>query len=305
MILKLEDPRAARAWCAALRERRATLGFVPTMGALHEGHLALVERARAENDATCASVFVNPLQFNERADYERYPRDFEGDVRLLEKAGCAMVFTGTLASFFPDEIAADGTLDPRALRDPGPRAIGLEGDLRPGHFAGVATIVARLFDITAPTRAYFGAKDYQQTLVVEDLARGRGGPEIRVCPTVREASGLALSSRNQRLSAEERRTALALVRALEAAREDWRAGRREAAKLRAGMEAVLARAPLTVEYATVRDPERWTRDEPARPLSRAVALIAARVGPVRLIDNMRLDDEAADGASAARADGAR
>jgi pantoate--beta-alanine ligase len=290
MIEKLDSPQAARAWCARLRAQPATLGFVPTMGALHAGHLALVERARSENDAVCASVFVNPLQFNERADYERYPRDFEGDVRLLEKAGCARVFTGTLATFFPDEIARDGSLDPRHLRDPGPCALGLEGAQRPGHFAGVATIVARLFDITAPTLAYFGAKDFQQTLVVKDLARARGGPEIRVCPTVREPSGLARSSRNERLSPSERESATALVRALELTRQAWRAGQRDAAALRKVLAASLTEGPISVEYATVRDPEHWTEHDPTGEMVRAVALIAARVGGVRLIDNMRLDD---------------
>jgi pantoate--beta-alanine ligase len=290
-ILRLEDPERALIWCRAVREKGSTLGFVPTMGALHDGHLSLIERARAENDQVCASVFVNPLQFNERSDFERYPRDFDGDARLLGWAGCAMVFTGTLATFFPGRVAADGTFDPRALLDPGPCALGLEGEHRPGHFAGVATIVARLFDVAEPTRAYFGAKDYQQTLVVRDLARVRGSPEIRVCPTIREPSGLARSSRNERLSPAERETATVLVRALRAARDEWRAGRREAASLRARMSAVLAGAPVAVEYAALRDPERWTADEPKGCMQRAVALIAARVGGVRLIDNLRLDAE--------------
>ena len=294
MIAKFERPADARAWCEDLHEKHVSLGFVPTMGALHEGHLSLIETARAENERVCASVFVNPLQFNERSDYERYPRDFEGDVRLLESAGCSMVFTGALADFFPGRVRADGSFDPRALCQPGPSSAGLEGDLRPGHFAGVATIVARLFDITSPERAYFGAKDFQQTLVVRDLARERGGPEIRVCPTVREPSGLARSSRNQRLSPAERETATALVRALRSARALWLAGEREPRPLSASMSAVLSHAPISVEYATVRDPERWTRDEPRGPLERAVALIAARVGAVRLIDNMRLDAD--DGA---------
>jgi len=289
MITKLTSPADARAWCAELREKHASLGFVPTMGALHDGHLSLIERARAENDRVCASVFVNPLQFNERSDFERYPRDFEGDARLLESAGCAMVFTGTLADFFPGRVRADGTFDPRALREPGTSAAGLEGDLRPGHFAGVATIVARLFDIASPTRAYFGAKDFQQTLVVRDLARELGGPEIIVCPTRREPSGLARSSRNERLSPAERETATVLVRALRAARDEWLAGVRDPRRLSASMHAVLSRAPVEVEYASVRDPERWTREEPSAPMQRAVALIAARVGGVRLIDNQRLD----------------
>lgn len=300
MIAKLDDPARASAWCAEVRSRGARLGFVPTMGALHEGHLTLVRRAVAENDRVCVSVFVNPLQFNEKRDYDLYPRDFDADARLVEAAGAAMVFTGTLASFFPDDVAAPdgvagiGSFDARSLRDPGPCALGLEGDLRPGHFAGVATIVARLFDVVEPTRAYFGAKDFQQTLVVRDLARRRGGPEIRVCPTVREPSGLARSSRNERLSPRGRETAAVLVRALERARERWRAGVRDASELRAAMTAVLSRAPIDVEYAALRDPERWTREEPTGALARAIALVAARVEGVRLIDNLRLDAEDAE-----------
>jgi pantoate--beta-alanine ligase len=291
MILTFEEPSAAQAHCRMLRERGESLGFVPTMGALHEGHLALVARALSENDHACVSVFVNPLQFGERSDYELYPRDFASDVRLLERAGCDMAFTGTLATFFPGGVRADGSFDPVFLREPGPCALGLEGDHRPGHFAGVATIVERLFELTEPTRAYFGAKDFQQTLVVKDLARLRGGPKIRVCPTVREASGLARSSRNERLSATDREIATVLVRALFRAREEWRRGRRDVASLRASMAEVLALARVSVEYATVRDPDRWTRDDPEHQLERAVALIAARVGGVRLIDNMRLDGE--------------
>lgn len=290
MILQLDDPARAARWCAEQRERGRRLGFVPTMGALHEGHLSLVERARAENEITCASVFVNPLQFDERSDYERYPRSFESDARALDGAGCAMVFTGTLASFFPRELRADGSLEPRALRAPGPSALGLEGDLRPGHFAGVATIVARLFEVTHPSRAYFGQKDYQQTLVVRDLARELGFPEIAVCPTSREPSGLARSSRNQLLSPEERQRATVLVRALRCARDAWRAGQRECAPLRETMLAELSTGALRVEYAEVRDARRWTAREPAGPLTAAIALVAARIGKVRLIDNLRLDE---------------
>ena len=295
MILTLEDPALAARWCAEQRERGQRLGFVPTMGALHEGHLSLIEAARSANDVVCCSVFVNPLQFNERSDYERYPRQLATDARLLDEAGCALVFTGTLASFFPRELRADGSADdsagPRALRDPGPCAQGLEGDLRPGHFAGVATIVARLFEITHPRYAYFGQKDYQQTLVVRDLARRLGFPEIVVCPTSREPSGLARSSRNQLLSPDERERATVLVRALRRARDGWRAGLREAAPLRETMLPELALEGVRVEYAEVRDARRWTAREPGGALTAAIALVAARIGAVRLIDNLRLDEQ--------------
>ncbi|HEV8114332.1 MAG TPA: pantoate--beta-alanine ligase [Planctomycetota bacterium] len=275
------DPGSARTWCAAVRADGRSLGFVPTMGALHAGHLALVRTALAENDRVCVSVFVNPLQFDDRRDFERYPRDFEGDARALAEAGASMVFTGSLDQFFPDDIPA--------LRDPGPRAAGLEGDLRPGHFAGVATIVARLFDVVRPDRAYFGQKDFQQTLVVRDLAKALGYPRIVVCPTVREASGLAMSSRNQLLSPAERETATVLYRSLEAARALWVKGVRDARVLADAMRGVLDRSAVAVEYAAVRDPEKWTRADPVGPLERGVALVAARLSSVRLIDNALLD----------------
>ena len=290
MIERLEDPEAARRWCGEVRAGGRRLGFVPTMGALHAGHLALVRSALEQNDEACVSVFVNPLQFGERRDFDRYPRDFDRDVRLLEEAGCSMVFTGTLAQFFPEEPAAADAFPKAALRDPGPCALGLEGDRRPGHFAGVATIVGRLFEIVRPDRAYFGQKDYQQTLVVRDLARAMGYPLIVVRPTVRESSGLAMSSRNELLSPEERRTATVLSRSLESARAAWSRGVRDAGSLSAAMSSALADAPVEVEYATVRDPRAWTRGDPVGRLKRAVALVAARVGPVRLIDNEILGD---------------
>ena len=286
MIEVLPDPDSAAAWCARARAGGDSIGFVPTMGALHDGHLALVRAALAKNDLVCVSVFVNPLQFDDKKDFERYPRDLAGDAEALSGAGCSMVFTGTPEQFFPADVR---------LRDPGPRAIGLEGDLRPGHFAGVATIVERLFEIVRPDDAYFGQKDFQQTLVVEDLARAMGYPRIRVCPTVREPSGLAMSSRNQLLSPDARERATLLSRSLEAARAAWRSGQRQAGELARAMRDVLDRAPrngipVEVQYATVRDPAAWTRDEPEGRLDRAVALVAARVAEVRLIDNMVLHE---------------
>jgi pantoate--beta-alanine ligase len=289
MIEVLADPAAAQAWCTRVRGAGRSLGFVPTMGALHAGHLALVRAALEENHAVCVSVFVNPLQFDERRDFERYPRDLDRDARLLDEAGCSMVFSGTLTQFFPGTLRASGEFPKDALRDPGPHALGLEGDRRPGHFAGVATIVARLFEIVRPDRAYFGQKDFQQTLVVKHLARALGYPEIVVRPTVREPSGLAMSSRNELLSREERATATALSRSLEKARAAWRRGARDARALSAAMSAELAGAGVEVEYATVRDPSAWTRGDPEGRLEKAVALVAARVGSVRLIDNEILD----------------
>jgi len=288
-IAALESPSAARAWCAKERANGARIGFVPTMGALHDGHLDLVRRAARENDRAVVSVFVNPLQFDEKSDFDRYPRDFAGDVAMLERAGCAMAFTGTLATFFPGELDATGALPRAKLRDPGPAAAGLEGALRAGHFAGVATIVDRLFDVVAADVAYFGEKDFQQTLVVKDLARARGGPPIVVCPTAREASGLARSSRNERLTPADRDAAAVIHRALLAGRAAWGAGERRPANLARALRSVLEPAPLTIEYATVRDPACWSPEEPDAPLERGQALVAARIGGVRLIDNLRLD----------------
>ena len=287
MIERLASVADARAWCTTARAR-GSLGFVPTMGALHEGHLELVRRATRENGAVAVSIFVNPLQFDDPTDLTRYPRDFEGDAELLAEAGCHMVFRGTLEEFFPGELDDSGRLPASRLRDPGPPARGLEGEFRPGHFAGVATIVDALFEVVRPERAYFGAKDFQQCLVVRNLARERGGPKIVMCPTVREPSGLALSSRNRLLDAQSRERGLALYRACHAARTSWRAGERAAVALSEVMTSVLAGPGLLIEYAEVRDPEAWSEQRPSEPLQRGVALVAATLQAVRLIDNILL-----------------
>jgi pantoate--beta-alanine ligase len=285
-ILRLDDPADAARWCAQARSAGRRIGFVPTMGALHAGHLALVAAAREACDVVVASVFVNPLQFDDPRDFERYPRDFERDAELLAPAGCALVFTGTLASFFP---GSGGARERIAWRDPGPAAQGLEGARRPGHFAGVATIVARLFELVRPDVACFGEKDFQQTLVVRDLARALGGPRILVCPTVREPSGLALSSRNARLSASARAHAAGIWRALVATRAAWReGGLRSRAALGELLHDALRAEDLEVEYAEVRDPERWN-DTADGPLARARAFAAVRLEGVRLIDTLALD----------------
>jgi pantoate--beta-alanine ligase len=284
-----EDPSRASDWCAEAREQGKRLGFVPTMGALHAGHLALVERARSECDAVCVSIFVNPLQFDDPADLARYPRDLEGDRAALARGGCEMIFSGTLASFFPGRLTPSGGLDPASRIDPGAGALGLEGDARPGHFSGVATICARLFELVGAERAYFGQKDFQQCLVVRDLVRHRAGPRIVACRTVREASGLALSSRNARLSVEERERATGVYRALLLSREAWRAGERRARTLADGLREDLEQRGFALDYAAIRDPSRWTAEEPRGELERAVALVAVRMGSVRLLDNLLLE----------------
>ncbi len=297
-IERCSGPAEAARWCARARASGRALGLVPTMGALHEGHLTLVRRALAENDLACASVFVNPLQFDDPRDLERYPREPERDVELLAGAGCSMVFSGTLEEFFPEaagsraEPGPDGRTSRTAipLFDPGPSAAGLEGEHRPGHFAGVATICARLFELVRPRRAYFGEKDFQQCLVVQHVARRLGYPEIVVCPTSREPDGLARSSRNLLLSFDERSRALALSRALFAARDAWRSGEREAERLERVLLRELGRAELRLEYAVVRDP-RSLHAHPSGRMERARALVAARVGSVRLIDTLALDPD--------------
>jgi pantoate--beta-alanine ligase len=288
-LARLAGPADAQAWSAAERAAGRSVGLVATMGALHEGHLTLVRRAVEENDRACASVFVNPLQFDEARDFESYPRDLEADAALLESAGCHAVFSGTLEGFFPEASSRDDI----ALSDPGPAAVGLEGAQRNGHFEGVATIVTRLFELVAPTRAYFGEKDFQQTLVVKHVAATLGdrGPEIVVCPTSRDPDGLARSSRNLLLAPEARGHALALARALYAARAAWRAGERDASALTALLWSELDVDGVEIEYAELRDPEHWGAEPPTGELRRARALVAARASGVRLIDNLALDGE--------------
>ena len=290
MTLAFESVAEARAWLYEQRACGLRIGFVPTMGALHEGHLDLVRRAARENDLAIVSVFVNPLQFNDPKDYAAYPRTFAEDVRLLATAGCAMAFTGTLAQFFPHELDAAGKLNAAHQVPPGAAALGLEGAMRPGHFEGVAAIVDRLFETVLPDTAYFGAKDYQQAQVVLGLARRRGGPRVVVCPTVREASGLALSSRNARLSVEDRQRAAQIYQALRAGQAAWDAGMRDADALRSSVLAVLQRTPeFRIEYVAVRDPSRRTAEEPHGAMQQAVCLVALWLSGVRLIDNLRWD----------------
>lgn len=290
-FLRYGSVAPAEAWCVTQREAGETIGFVPTMGALHDGHLDLVRRSVAECDLTVVSVFVNPLQFDDPGDLERYPRDLDGDARLLEEAGCDLMFTGTLPEFFPHSFDEMGSLEPGALVSPGRAAEGLEGASRSGHFIGVATIVHRLFEVVNPTRAFFGRKDYQQSLIVAEVARRRGAPEVVICPTSRTDDGLARSSRNERLSEPELRDALILSEALASCDAEWRRGVRDAEALLAALSAPLEGAPgVHLDYAAVRDPEEWAAEDPSGPMESCVALVAARVGSVRLIDNLILGE---------------
>ncbi|HET7291767.1 MAG TPA: pantoate--beta-alanine ligase [Vicinamibacteria bacterium] len=269
--------RELRAWRACA----GTVGFVPTMGYLHAGHLSLVERARRESERVVASIFVNPTQFGPREDLAGYPRDLDRDLRLLEAAGCDLVFVPDVAEMFPP--GADTFVIPGRVAAP------LEGTRRPGHFRGVATIVAKLFNIVRPDRAYFGQKDAQQLAVIRALVRDLDLPvEVAGCPIVREPDGLAMSSRNSYLAPEERRAAPVLHRALLAARELASRGEQGADALRDEMRRAIAREPLArLDYASVADPE--TFEELDRVAGPALLLVAAHLGRARLIDNLRVE----------------
>jgi pantoate--beta-alanine ligase len=257
-----------------------TLGLVPTMGALHAGHLSLVSRARTENDRALASIFVNPTQFGENEDLAAYPRTPKRDLRLLESLGVDAVWTPSPEDFYPPGFQTFVTVDEVSAP--------LEGARRPGHFRGVATVVAKLFNVFEPDRAYFGQKDAQQVAVILRMVADLSFPvDVVVCPTVREPDGLALSSRNVYLSPEERRAAPVLNRALLAARADFESGERDAGRLRAVLARTLAGEPLArPDYVSVAD--AGTLLEIERVTGPALVSLAVRFGGTRLIDNVVL-----------------
>ena len=280
----MEVTRAVAETLAACERARAegrAVGLVPTMGALHEGHASLVRRARAECGLVVVSVFVNPLQFDDEADLAAYPRDEERDVRVLGELGVDVVFSPGVDAMFPSG-------EPQVTVDPGPLGEPFEGAARPGHLRGVATVVAKLFHAVGRCRAYFGEKDAQQLAVVRRLAADLSFPvEVRACPTIREPDGLAMSSRNARLSPQDREAAGCLFLALSEAAELARSGERDAATLVAAMAREIgATSGARLDYAAVVDDATFrevrTLEAPAR------ALVAARFGGVRLIDNLLL-----------------
>jgi pantoate--beta-alanine ligase len=271
VIATAADLRAARA------ELTSPVGMVPTMGYLHRGHLSLIDRARAECRGVIVSIFVNPTQFGPNEDFARYPRDLARDLDHCERAGVDLVFTPSESEIYPPGFAT--YVEVTGLQDR------WEGMSRPGHFRGVATVVARLFRLALPDRAYFGEKDYQQLQIVRRMTRDLAlDLEIVPCATVREADGLAMSSRNAYLDPESRAHAIALWEALRAAQEGAAAGGRDAAALTAAMHAAVARHPrMELDYAAVVDSVTL---EPLEIIAgEARALIAARVGGIRLIDN--------------------
>lgn len=272
---------------AGLRAARAqafgTVGLVPTMGALHAGHLSLVTRARAENDTVIVTIFVNPLQFGPTEDFAAYPRDLAGDLKLLENAGVDLVFTPT-----PDLMYPPGF---QTVVEVGSLGQILEGAHRPGHFRGVATVVAKLFNLAQPHRAYFGQKDAQQVVVIRQMVRDLNFPlEVIACPIVRDSDGLALSSRNAYLTPDQRRAAPVLHRALRAAAAAYRAGEHHPEALRRIMRETLATELLAQpEYISVADAETLEECQDVLP-ARALLSMAVRIGRTRLIDNLVLPD---------------
>lgn len=269
-------------WAPLRKSLTGSLGLVPTMGALHEGHLSLVRRARAENSIVVVWIFVNPKQFGPSEDFRSYPRDLARDAALVQSAGADYVLAPGVEDVYPEGFQTSVQVE--ELSRP------LEGAVRPGHFRGVATVVAKMFCLTQPSRGYFGQKDAQQCAVVQRMARDLGFPmDIVICPTMREPDGLAMSSRNVYLDPAERKASAALYRALQAAERAARAGEREGEALRAVMRAELAKEPLgKIEYVSVA--HLATLEEVARVNGPILLSLAVRFGKARLIDNIPLPD---------------
>ncbi len=272
---------AMAAWSRTLRRQGVTIGLVPTMGALHAGHRALIRRARLSCDAVVVSLFVNPRQFGPREDLARYPRRGSADSRLCRREGIDVLFLPSRARMYPSGFGTSVTVEALSRR--------WEGKVRPGHFEGVATVVAKLMGVVQPDLAFFGQKDFQQALLVRRLAEDLSlGARIVLCPTVREADGLALSSRNVLLTKAQRRAAPVLFQALQAGRAVVRAGIRSGAAVRRAMARTVTSSAavrgVRVDYLAVCDPDTL---EPLRRIAgRVVLLGAVRIGRVRLIDNL-------------------
>lgn len=256
------------------------VGLVPTMGYLHDGHLALVQQARRECRSVIATIFVNPTQFGPTEDLAKYPRNLEGDLKLLEAAGVDLVWTPTAEVMYPSGYQT--WVEVENLTRP------LEGALRPGHFRGVTTVVAKLFNATQPTKAYFGQKDAQQAAVIRQMTRDLSYPlEIVVCPTLREADGLAMSSRNSYLNPEERQAAPVLFRALSAAQAAFENGEKDAEKLRQLVKEVVGAEPLAqLQYVSCADDDSLVELEMVT--GKTLLSLAVLIGKTRLIDNFRL-----------------
>jgi len=265
-----------------LRQKLAEpVGFVPTMGYLHEGHLSLVRQARAQNASVVVSIFVNPTQFSPQENFKTYPRDIQRDLAMLEKEGADIIFMPSVAEMYPsqfDSWVAVGTVTDR-----------LEGACRSGHFRGVTTVVTKLLHIVQPDRAYFGQKDAQQAIVIKKMVTDLDmNLEIITLPTVREADGLAMSSRNSYLNPEQRQAATVLYQALSRARELWSQGEKDAERLRQEMTDLIQQQPLAeIDYVSISDAEALDELDTVKPP--ALALLSVRFGSTRLIDNIVLE----------------
>ncbi len=275
VIKTVADFREAR------RQVAGSLGFVPTMGYLHDGHLSLVRAARAGNDCVSASIFVNPTQFGPNEDLSRYPRDLERDLAMLRAEGTDLVFAPGVEDMYPQGFATHVDVT-------GPLTARLEGAARPGYFKGVATVVTKLFNIVQPTRAYFGQKDAQQALVIKKIVADLDmNLEVIVMPTVREEDGLAMSSRNVYLKAKEREAALVLSRSLALARDKWSRGEKDAERIREDMRKLIESEPLAkIDYVSIADASTLEELETLDKL--ALISLAVRIGNTRLIDNILL-----------------
>ncbi|MCX7967808.1 MAG: pantoate--beta-alanine ligase [Armatimonadetes bacterium] len=279
----IEKPEEMQKRSLEFRSQGKTIGFVPTMGYFHEGHLSLMRRAKRECDVVVVSIYVNPLQFGPREDFSRYPRDLQRDLKMAEEVGVDIVFVPKDEDMYPEGY--------QTFVEVAELTKVLEGFYRPNHFRGVTTVVAKLFNIVLPHKSYFGEKDFQQLRVVQRMVKDLNFPvEIVPCPTVREPDGLAMSSRNTYLSEDERKAATLLNRALRAADELFRSGERNVARLKAKVWEVLATEPLVrPQYVEIVDAENlepvFTIDKPA------VILLAAFVGQARLIDEWVLVED--------------
>ena len=260
---------------------QGSVGFVPTMGYLHEGHLALIRSSRKENDFSVVSIFVNPAQFGPAEDFERYPRNFPRDISLLEKEKIDSIFMPAVGEIYPENY--DTWVEVKKVTDR------LEGAVRPGHFRGVATVVSKLFNIVRPTRAYFGQKDAQQCVVIQKMILELNMDlKMVVVPTVRERDGLAMSSRNVYLSPEERQQAPVLHRALTTAHVMWSEGERDSSRLRQAMIDLIKQTPLgKIEYISIASKVNLDELEKADPP--AIISLAVKFGNTRLIDNVVLE----------------
>ncbi|MFC2006370.1 pantoate--beta-alanine ligase [Chloroflexota bacterium] len=258
------------------------VGFVPTMGYLHDGHLALVKRARTETPSVVVSIFVNPTQFGPKEDLASYPRDIPCDLAMLEKEKTDVVFIPSAAEMYPPRFSAWIDVEEVTER--------LEGAARPGHFRGVTTVVAKLFNIVQPTKAYFGQKDAQQAVVIRKMVADLNmNLEIVTCPTVREPDGLAMSSRNTYLNPEERREAVVLYQALNLAQQLWSQGEKDAERIRREMIELIKQQPLVekIDYVSIADAETLEELDEVRPP--ALVSLAVKIGKPRLIDNVVLE----------------